>query len=673
MDVRDSYNVPLANYQFVTDHGGLLDAGTTALWTIISMEFAGYIVIVMTAIWLIGYALSFQWLNIFATALRGVAHTLSFQIATPALLIVAATIGAFCVAWFVLRGFHAKATLQVVTMLGVAVIGPIFLSDPLADVLSPDGILSQGRDVGLTVAAGLDGDSNPSPTHLVVSIQHDMADNFARRPLQLWNLGHEVDTTPACRDAWSTGVVTGNRKSMETMLKNCGDDSAAAKVAEPSVGQVATGLMLLICGTLLLMFAAFLAFRVIKSALDSIYHALLAIFGFAAGGFVYGAPQTFLVRNVVHSMMSAARMTVFVIFLGLYTLVIGSLFKQVPGHEMAVMVTVSIFQTGAVLHVKDVNSGITKGGDWFANRFAVAIQSGMSTSSAGGGSALGMGAAGAKGHGLVARLGTVNTINQSPVTAWLAGGVPNPLSPMARKRAKVERQNLAVAPMNNEAARWNQLARDNARIKVGTTGRPRRRTALELATMIDKLGDEKVPESQWIPMMVEAGATPTQASQTMRAHAVQKAMLIDGYGVPAIQKAIAAAYAIDNHLDHDPATREAIAAKSVIGANNAKTSSLKPNRALSPAEREYAKKFMALPEDKMRKEVESKIWKTKSKDLKWYIGSSMTKSHADLTTQYEKTFSDPKMRGTAQEEIERGLVRQSARKMAAAGDDPWKP
>jgi hypothetical protein len=210
MKIRDSAGVPLANYAFATNHGGIFNPGATILWAILGFEFVGYMAIVTTAIWLIGNALRFQWLNMFGAALTGVADRLTGQIATPILLVTAATIGALCVAWFWLRGYHAKAVLQIVTMLGVAVLGPVFLAQPLADVLSSDGLLAQGRNLGLAVAAGLNGNNNPNPTQLVTTMQQDLADNFARRPVQVWNLGHVIDDQPACRSVWSAGMAAGD-------------------------------------------------------------------------------------------------------------------------------------------------------------------------------------------------------------------------------------------------------------------------------------------------------------------------------------------------------------------------------------------------------------------------------------------------------------------------------
>ncbi|MQY28213.1 hypothetical protein NRB56_37960 [Nocardia sp. RB56] len=443
MAVKDSSGVPLSNYSFATNDGSLLHPFTTVLAAVITIEFAGWLIIVTTGIWIVGYALSFKWLDLFAAPMHGVAQSLTSQIALPIVLVTAATFGAFFVAWFWIRGYYAKSVMQVVTMIAVAVLGPLFLAEPLADVLSSDGTLAQGRNLGIQVAAGLNGSNTSDPTQLVVVMQQQMADNFARKPLQVWNFGHIVDDSAACRAAWSSGMAAASGDQVRSGMKNCGDGAAYSSANSPSVGQIGAGLLLLLAGTLLLLFAVVLSTKIIWSALDAVYHGILVIFGFAAAGFIYGAPQTFLVRNVVHSLFAGAKMAAQVIFLGVYLLFLGDLFQQAQGQVMAVFVIGAIVEIIAILQLRKLTHSLEKGNDFVANRFALAIQTGMAKqgTSAGGssGTALGMGQLGAgRGMhmGMLATLGAFSTVSNSPATAWLAGKTRNPLAPFARKEKK---------------------------------------------------------------------------------------------------------------------------------------------------------------------------------------------------------------------------------------------
>ncbi|MBF6301267.1 hypothetical protein IU459_27545 [Nocardia amamiensis] len=449
MDIKDSSGVNVSSYMFVSNRGSVwsLDLGRLVLWSLIILFFAIWHPLTTTFVWLPGEALDFGWLNMFGAPLRGVAENLTAQIATPMVLVTFVTIGAVPVGWFIVRGYSAKATAQVVTMVGVAILGPVFLADPLAEVLSSHGLLAQGRDLGISVAAGLNGNSSPDPKQVVAAIQVSGADNFMRAPLQVWNFGHVVDERPACKAAWSAGVMAGDEERVKDGLKACGDSAAYAAADNPSVGQIGAGLLLLLCAIILLLFAVYMAIKIIWAALDTIYYGFMTIFGFAAGGFVYGPTQTFTVRCVVHGFISAFRMAVFVIFLGLYQLFMGSLFQQARGQVMAVFVIGAIVEIVAIVQLRRLSKSLDGGNDWIANRFSLAMQNGLSAQGAGaggggGGRALGMGDANASNSmGPLGVLAAATTINSSPITGWLAGR-NNPLSRWAWLD-QVEKKNKA--------------------------------------------------------------------------------------------------------------------------------------------------------------------------------------------------------------------------------------
>ena len=106
-------------------------------------------------------------------------------------------------------------------MLLVAIIGPLYLSHPLADALSSDGLLAQGRNVGISVAAGLNGDSTVDPAQEVVTLQREMTDIFGRATLQEWNLGKRIDNEPGCKDYWTQGERDGSESEVISGMKAC--------------------------------------------------------------------------------------------------------------------------------------------------------------------------------------------------------------------------------------------------------------------------------------------------------------------------------------------------------------------------------------------------------------------------------------------------------------------
>ncbi|MBF6082939.1 hypothetical protein IU485_16375 [Nocardia cyriacigeorgica] len=452
LEVKDSSGVDLAQYMFVVNVGNsLFNPADTALALVIGLIFAGWLVVVGAVLWLVGWVLSFVWLDLIGNVITGVANSFTSQIATTIMLVTAATIGAVIVGVFLARGLHAKATAQIVTMIGVAMLGPIFLANPLAEILSSHGVLVQGRDIGLSVAAGLHGSTAIDPDQLVATMQADTVDNFARKPLQVWNFGLVVDEYTGCKEAWSAGIQAQSGDAVRDNLKACGQagEYAYAVSSEPTIGQIGAGILILLSAIIMLYFAASLSIRIIWAALDAIYHGFMMIFGLAAGGFIYGPTQTFMARNAADSIIAGARMAVNTVFLSVYLLILGRVFEQAGGQVITVLVVGAVIQIVGVVQARRLNDSLTRGNEWIADRFSAVMQGGQALGAGGGGGAggSGMGLAGVTntmgtGAALLAGMGALSTINNSPAAAWLIGRV-NPLNPAARRAEQMRRTQIA--------------------------------------------------------------------------------------------------------------------------------------------------------------------------------------------------------------------------------------
>ncbi|MEU4341106.1 hypothetical protein AB0H00_07510 [Nocardia sp. NPDC023852] len=341
--IKDSSGVPLSNYIFATQPS-LFNLKGNGVSIVLGLLFAIFMVLVICAIWMALFVADFGWLTWLGKPFTAVADGLTGTLATPLVLVVSVTIGGIFVAVFILRGHPAKAVVQVSVMFFVALSGATYLAHPMADVLSSDGLLAQGRDVGIAVAAGVNGQSTPNPKSIVEGFSTTLADNFGRHPVQVWNLGRVVDDSPGCRAAWSSAVLAGSESQLAEGMRRCGDTAAQDRIENPTFGQVGTGLVLLIFGAILLLFLSYLSIKIFLAALSSIFHAILAIFGFAAGGFIYGPTQAFLVRNLVGMVGDAFSLIVLFAFEGAYILVLDSIFRSAPENGIAV-----IFVGGIVL------------------------------------------------------------------------------------------------------------------------------------------------------------------------------------------------------------------------------------------------------------------------------------------------------------------------------------
>ncbi|WP_429424276.1 hypothetical protein [Nocardia sp. GAS34] len=441
--VIDTSRVPLSSYVYVGAGESIFHPIRTSMTFVLVLVFEGWIVIVITGIWVIGYGLSFRWLNVVGIVLIRVSDKLSGQLTTTIIVVVFATTGSFFVAYFVVRGFHAKATMQVATMLLVAVIGPLYLAHPLSDVMASDGLLAQGRDLGITVAAGLNGTDTTDPTSLVSTLQTDLADNFVRHPLQVWNYGHVIDANPVCKDAWSSAMATGNDGTVKAALQSCGDNAAYSSANNPTIGQIGAGIILLLSGAILLLFGVYLAVKVIKSTVGVIWCGFMAIVGFAGSGFIYGPPQIFLVRNIVDGFIAAGEMALYVIFTGMYVLFMGDLFDAAGGQVMAVFMIGAIVEVVAISQLRHIGASMQRARQWTTNRLGMAIQGAGGGGGGGGGTAFGMGGAA---HSMTAMgaLGNISALNGNPLVEWAMLGTPNPISPFSRLNKKMTKLSAEV-------------------------------------------------------------------------------------------------------------------------------------------------------------------------------------------------------------------------------------
>ncbi len=668
-NIRDSSGVALADYLFVTDQGGVTDPGATVIWVIVGMEFVGYMVIVTTAIWFIGYVLGFRWADLFGSALRGVAEALTAQIATPVVLVVAASIGAFFVAWFVVRGFPAKATAQILTMLTVAVAGPVFLADPLAHALSADGILAHGRDLGISIAAGLNG-STAEPGGLIATLQADMADGFARRPVQVWNFGHVIDGRPACAAAWSAGMTAGDDDEARAGMARCGDSVALDAMEHSGMGQIGTGLLLLAAAAILLAFAVLLAGRILRATLDAVYHGFRAIFGFAAGGFVYGPTQTALVRDIVDIGIDGVRMLAYTIFLGVYLLFVTDLLVQAQGGVLAVLVIVAVVEIVAIAQLSRLTKGLTRGSVEITNRIARTLQAAHSR----GGTTLGTSTApaggGGTGLGFVAGLAALNTVNNSPVTAWLAGRTVAPLSPLARGKMHNDRANIATASSRVESYEWGRMARHNWQLVIRSEANRFGGITSELGVSraLKMMGDNRIPNSQLASALLSVGTSDEFTINALRALAVQEASRSHNpYSFLPLQKAVAAGYAVRNHVGD--AAQRAFAAQAVVAADGFARHSIAPMPG-AVIDKEFVRRVEQNwdSDQALSAAVTADEWNSVGRDTRAYIGRNAAQAHLRAARTY---YDEPTAANLDRLILSTRRIANLDHLNPAQGLDPW--
>jgi hypothetical protein len=216
----------------------------------------------------------------------------------------------------------------------------------------------------------------------------------------------------------------------------------------PDMGQIATGMLLLFFGAILLIFAAYLSIKIFLATLSAFYHGFLAIFGFAAGGFIYGPTQTFLVSNLVNIVGDAFSLMAYVIYLGVYLLVLDDLFQVARGNGMAVICVAAMTMIVGVALLRRLDLSLIGGQSRIVGQIRAALAGGSGGGGGGGGPVGGVGVDGVRrtlSPGYLTGLAMREAImfNGLPLTSFLLRR-QNPLQYFARQMQHMNEMNYAM-------------------------------------------------------------------------------------------------------------------------------------------------------------------------------------------------------------------------------------
>lgn len=351
MGIKDSDNVPVAKYTLTLNEGGWDDPASTMFAKVASIAYEIYLCVTATALWLIKFVLSFDWMSLFTvpfqTIGRGVDDAMDrFGLAATALAVLA-----IVVVCTVLAGRTAKAFSNIAMgMLMIGVAATIF-ANPLAELVGPDGLLAKGRDTGLEIATSVsDGAmSKHGDGANVDEMVSRLADRFLRSPTQMINFGAVADSiSRKCREAWSKGINNERGDKLKDDIKGCDSEKGEA-MHQKSMGNPAAILVPLnICGLLslfLVAFACYFVWHVVKAAVQAMLFAALAPPAFAIG-VIPGGPQTFAWKTVLDCAMAYAAMVIYTAAFGAYNVILDQVFKESTNAIQSIFMTALVLAFG---------------------------------------------------------------------------------------------------------------------------------------------------------------------------------------------------------------------------------------------------------------------------------------------------------------------------------------
>ena len=351
MGIKDSDGVPVAKYTLTLNQGAWSDPTAKIFFYVDSVIYEIYLCVTATALWLIKFVLSFEWMKLFTVPFETIGGGVDTAMDRFGLAPTALAVLAIVVVFTTLAGKTAKAFSNIAMgMLMIGLAATIF-ANPLAELVGPDGLLAKGRDTGLQIATSVsDGtvSSNGDQANVDDMVAR-LADRFLRSPTQMINFGTVSDSiSRKCKEAWSKGIRNNRGDELKDDMKGC-DPEKGDSMHKKSMGNPAAILVPLnICGYLaafLVAFACYFVWHVVRSAVQAMLFAALAPPAFAIG-VIPGGPQTFAWKTVLDCAMAYAAMIVYTAAFGGYNVILDHVFASTTNAIQAIFLTALVLAFG---------------------------------------------------------------------------------------------------------------------------------------------------------------------------------------------------------------------------------------------------------------------------------------------------------------------------------------
>lgn len=333
MGIKDSDGVPVAKYTLTLNQGGW-DAPIYATWaTVDSFVYEIYLDITTSALWLIHFVMTFEWLNLFTGPFehigRGVDDAMDqFGLAPMALAVLAIVAVATALA-----GRTAKAVSNLAMGLIMVGLAATVFAHPLGELVGPNGLLAKGRDTGLQIATSVSDHEMPKQggsANVNIMVER-LADRFLRKPTQMINFGEVSDSVSRkCREAWSKGVKQGHDDKLKDDIAGCDKDKGPAMHQKSMGSPAAVMVPLVMCGLLsliLVAFACYFVWHVVRAAVQAMLYAALAPPAFAIG-VIPGGAQMFAWKTILDAAMAFTAMIIYTAAFGGYNVILDHVFKE---------------------------------------------------------------------------------------------------------------------------------------------------------------------------------------------------------------------------------------------------------------------------------------------------------------------------------------------------------
>ena len=352
--IADSHGVPIGNYylsvvstsEAITKAGPGLsaDPSSWARWLanalttglthegiveLLQMQAAVYIFMITTTLWLMRFAMSNSWLYWLATWFRPLFETVRTVLADlwvfPICLLLGLGVGAHHILWHGRKGFGSGIMLSTLV---VGMLGTVLTRDPLTDLYNENGLISQGRNLGFTVAQAAFNNGAITSGGGQAQLQHLtglIADATLRMPLQLMNFGAPVDNIGTCANAYSAALLTphdpGDLAGPAHAMTTCGAPQALSFAQHLSGANAAVAIFFILLGAVFAAFVCYVTYSYVMVCCAAFVNALLALVA-AAPAMIHGHPRRRGLRRIQLFFKHAALVFAYTAYISVAALIV---------------------------------------------------------------------------------------------------------------------------------------------------------------------------------------------------------------------------------------------------------------------------------------------------------------------------------------------------------------
>lgn len=281
--VHDSSGIPLANYIVLPlDRGGVFDFGKAIVTAPLDFIWTGHLGAFAWMIWLCGWVISFEWLQLLTVPFNGLAELLQSALGRLNWIPFALSITAGIAGLAILTGKKvASGWIEMLVSAFLAFLAIGMLANPVATLTNAGGVLDTARGWGNNLAAAVatdDLDSVDFNTEDVLSetVSMQLVDVFVKIPAQALTFGHTLQGE--CAQKFDETMLTkapviSNGNDVRDAVSGC-DEAAKNFVEHPNFGQVISALMIAPGGMVIFGFPLVLMILFFSTALKTLFDAL---------------------------------------------------------------------------------------------------------------------------------------------------------------------------------------------------------------------------------------------------------------------------------------------------------------------------------------------------------------------------------------------------------------